>query len=56
MTGVDMEKCKRLVQYFWDPEPKNDAAPEASIWCLGQEYTPHTPQDTSSSAGTLRIA
>ena len=41
MTGVDLEKCKRIVQYFWDPEPKNDMAPEAAIWCLGQMYAPH---------------
>ncbi|KAJ5766403.1 uncharacterized protein N7511_004019 [Penicillium nucicola] len=41
---VDIEKCKRIVQYFWDPEPKNDA-PAASIWCLGREYA--TPQTTS---------
>ncbi|KAJ6086918.1 hypothetical protein N7467_005832 [Penicillium canescens] len=40
---VDMEKCKRIVQYFWDPEPKNDV-PTASIWCLGREYA--TPQIT----------
>ena len=40
MAGVDLEKCKRIVQYFWDPEPKNDTVPEAPIWCLGQEYTP----------------
>ncbi|KAJ5119561.1 cysteine protease atg4 [Penicillium atrosanguineum] len=40
MTGVDLEKCKRIVQYFWDPEPKNDMAPEAAIWCLGQMYAP----------------
>ncbi|KAJ5966017.1 hypothetical protein N7481_012731, partial [Penicillium waksmanii] len=40
MAGVDMEKCKRIVQYFWDPEPKNDTVPKVSIWCLGQEYTP----------------
>ncbi|KAJ5692069.1 cysteine protease atg4 [Penicillium macrosclerotiorum] len=45
MTGVDLEKCKRIVQYFWDPEPKNDAAPDASIWCLGEEYKPLSPQD-----------
>lgn len=56
MTGVDLEKYKRIVQYFWDPEPKNDAAPEAPIWCLGQEYAPHVPHDSSSSpTGRLRI-
>ncbi|KAJ5152844.1 cysteine protease atg4 [Penicillium canariense] len=49
MTGVDLEKCKRIVQYFWDPEPKNDTAPDAPIWCLGQEYTPTPPQDQDPS-------
>ncbi|OOQ86860.1 putative cysteine protease atg4 [Penicillium brasilianum] len=46
MTGVDLEKCKRIVQYFWDPEPKNDTAPETPIWCLGQQYTPTKPTDS----------
>lgn len=50
MTGVDLEKCKRIVQYFWDPEPKNDMAPEAAIWCLGQMYAPH-PQVASGETG-----
>jgi len=54
MAGVDLEKCKRIVQYFWDPEPKNDTVPEAPIWCLGQEYTP-TPKEISKSTGELLI-
>jgi hypothetical protein len=45
MTGVDLEKCKRIVQYFWDPEPKNDTTPESPIWCLGQRYTPTQPTE-----------
>jgi cysteine protease ATG4 len=45
MTGVDLEKCKRIVQYFWDPEPKNDTTPESPIWCLGQRYTPTPPAE-----------
>ena len=36
MTAVDFGRYKRIVQYFWDPEPMNDAA--SPIWCLGQEY------------------
>ncbi|KAJ5469438.1 cysteine protease atg4 [Penicillium diatomitis] len=59
MTGVDLEKCKRIVQYFWDPEPQNDAAPAVAIWCLGQQYTPaqamkspepRSPDETSKAA------
>ena len=30
---------KRLVQLFWDPEPKNDDTERAPIWCLGRQYT-----------------
>lgn len=44
MAGVE-EKCKRIVQYFWDPEPKNDTVPKASIWCLGREYPSPSPSD-----------
>ncbi|KAK2794969.1 Cysteine protease atg4 [Onygenales sp. PD_12] len=43
MNNVDIGKYKRIVQYFWDPEPKNDDEPGSSIWCLGQEYLPSSP-------------
>ncbi|KAJ5219781.1 Peptidase C54 [Penicillium chermesinum] len=49
MTGVDLEKCKRIVQYFWDPEPRNDA-PEQPIWCLGQPFLPQVPQQNGSES------
>ena len=42
MNNVDIGKYKRIVQYFWDPEPKNDDEPGSSIWCLGKEYRPST--------------
>ncbi|KAL8654698.1 MAG: hypothetical protein Q9210_001344 [Variospora velana] len=29
---------KRIVQYFWDPEPKNDDPSKPPIWCLGRCY------------------
>lgn len=38
MNGVDMERCKRIIQYIWDPAPKNDQ-PEEPIWCLGIKYS-----------------
>jgi cysteine protease ATG4 len=38
MNTVDLGQYKRIVQYFWDPEPKNNEEPGSSIWCLGQEY------------------
>jgi cysteine protease ATG4 len=45
-TGVDFGRYKRLVQYFWDPEPGNDD-PKTPIWCLGQQYS----EDNTKSAG-----
>ncbi|GKZ36473.1 cysteine protease atg4 [Aspergillus brasiliensis] len=41
MNTVDIGRCsKRIVQYLWDPEPRNDEDPNSSIWCLGIEYPP----------------
>ncbi|PGG96997.1 hypothetical protein GX51_07546 [Blastomyces parvus] len=42
MNNVDIGKYKRIVQYFWDPEPKNDDEPHSPIWCLGRVYQPLT--------------
>ncbi|KAG2421639.1 hypothetical protein HFD88_005614 [Aspergillus terreus] len=42
MNSVDLGRCKRIVQYLWDPEPRNDEEPDTSIWCLGVEYPPTT--------------
>lgn len=54
MTTVDFGKYKRIVQYFWDPEPTNDAAARSPIWCLGKEYKistkPQPPPDTTSAS------
>lgn len=38
MTAVDFGRYKRIVQYFWDPEPTNDAESHSPVWCLGREY------------------
>ena len=40
MSKVDFGSYKRIVQAFWDPEPKNDDVAAPSIWCLGREYAP----------------
>ncbi|PYH95192.1 hypothetical protein BO71DRAFT_398198 [Aspergillus ellipticus CBS 707.79] len=49
---MDIGRCsKRIVQYLWDPEPKNDEEPNASIWCLGIEYAPD--QDALASGKPL---
>ncbi|KAE8375334.1 putative cysteine protease atg4 [Aspergillus bertholletiae] len=50
MNSVDIGRCsKRIVQYLWDPEPRNDEEPNASIWCLGVEYAPHTQKPTGNT-------
>ncbi|MCJ1394960.1 Cysteine protease atg4 [Xylographa bjoerkii] len=49
MAGVDFGRYKRIVQYFWDPEPKNDDPLLSPIWCLGKEYT-GTPDACESSS------
>ena len=39
MNNINVQKYKHIVQYFWDPEPKNDQQdPNAPIWCLGRKY------------------
>lgn len=42
MSNVDFGRYKRIVQYFWDPEPKNDTH-QSPIWCLGEQYTTAAP-------------
>ena len=38
MASVDFGRYKRLVQAFWDPEPRNDDTSGSCIWCLGRQY------------------
>lgn len=38
MSSVDFGRYKRMVRYFWDPQPKNDDGPNVPIWCLGKRY------------------
>jgi cysteine protease ATG4 len=38
MTNVDFGRYKRIVQYFWDPEPTNVDGSRLPVWCLGREY------------------
>ena len=43
MNHIDIgQQCKKLVQYLWDPEPKNEH-PDLPVWCLGREYTSQSP-------------
>lgn len=53
MTTVDFGKYKRIVQYFWDPEPTIDSSSRSPIWCLGKEYkvsSKHTKVDTTAAS------
>jgi len=51
MTNVDF--YKRIVQqYFWDPEPTNDAGSQSPIWCLGEEYK--GPESVAPKSATSR--
>lgn len=38
MNNIDIGRYKRIVQYFWDPEPKNDEGSGSRLWCLGSQY------------------
>jgi hypothetical protein len=38
MANVDFGRFKRMVQYIWDPEPTNNDASSAPVWCLGKQY------------------
>lgn len=42
MSGVELSGYKRIVQYFYDPEPRNVALSNTPVWCLGREYSVET--------------
>lgn len=52
MSTVDFGRYKRIVQYFWDPEPTNDIDPDSPIWCLGKEYAPSKKLSESTITST----
>jgi cysteine protease ATG4 len=54
MNNIDIGRYKRIVQYFWDPEPKNEEGPGSRVWCLGNEYV--TKDDASASDEELNAA
>ncbi|EEP82126.1 conserved hypothetical protein [Uncinocarpus reesii 1704] len=48
MSTVDIgQKCKKIVEYLWDPEPRNDDSPAEPIWCLGRRYSIPEPIERS---------
>lgn len=38
MSSINLGPYKRIVQYFWDPEPTNNSGFNTPIWCLGSRY------------------
>ena len=38
MSSMDFGRYKRMVRYFWDPQPKNNDSMNVSLWCLGKRY------------------
>ncbi|KAI4259210.1 MAG: hypothetical protein L6R42_004696 [Xanthoria sp. 1 TBL-2021] len=49
MSGKDFGGYKRIVQYFWDPEPKNDDPSDSPIWCLGRCHDAQPRKDIDTS-------
>jgi cysteine protease ATG4 len=49
MNNIDLRRYKRMIQYFWDAEPKNEAGAGSQIWCLGREYVTEYPTGSSSN-------
>jgi len=59
MSNVDFGRYKRIVQAFWDPEPKNDDLSGTCMWCLGKEYASQPllngAQEAQAEAGEVPI-
>ncbi|KAL8879120.1 MAG: hypothetical protein Q9198_003210 [Flavoplaca austrocitrina] len=49
MSGKEFGGYKRIVQYFWDPEPRNDDLSDSPIWCLGQRYDAQPQKESHTS-------
>jgi cysteine protease ATG4 len=47
MNNIDLGRYKRIVQYFWDPEPRNEEGVGSRVWCLGREYVTKDDDDIS---------
>lgn len=48
MNGSEFLRAgRRLVQYVWDSEPKNEE--DSPIWCLGERYQSYVAPDKSST-------
>jgi cysteine protease ATG4 len=47
MAAIDLSRYKRIMQYFWDPEPTNVEGSWIPIWCLGRKYI----TDSGASSG-----
>lgn len=57
MNNLDVGRYgKRFVQLFWDPEPKNEAASNSTIWCLGVNYRAASSADSSEPTNSTSPA
>ncbi|KAL8706826.1 MAG: hypothetical protein Q9201_000165 [Fulgogasparrea decipioides] len=55
MSSKDFGGYKRIVQYFWDPEPRNDDPFNSAIWCLGRCYNPGLVADPQPSDSDRQV-
>lgn len=56
MANIDLTRYKRMVQYFWDPEPSNSEDPRSPIWCLGKQYVlPSNPSSPPLSSDNSSV-
>ena len=49
MSQVDFGRYKRIVQGFFNQEPRNDELSGVAIWCLGNEYPSKRPLSDQST-------
>lgn len=54
MSTKDFGGYKRIVQYFWDPEPKNNDPTKSPIWCLGRQYDSTARDDPYTLASEIQ--
>ncbi|KAL9042632.1 MAG: hypothetical protein Q9214_003719 [Letrouitia sp. 1 TL-2023] len=55
MSKGDFGGYKRIMQYFWDPEPRNEDPSGAEIWCLGRHYTLSYPTAKGSDLASVQV-
>lgn len=57
MANVDFGRFgKKIMQYIFDPEPTNNTASKAPIWCLGEQYNISHSQTPAHNAADTPLA